>query len=62
MKPPRYNAASASMKSMGYESSGPFITSTLELKLDQSTLFEWQKNSQKSTGVPHYRDLEFFNL
>ena len=51
------------LKSMGYEPSGQFITSTLELKLDQSTMFEWQKHSQKSTGVPHYQDLlEFFNL
>jgi hypothetical protein len=51
------------LKSMGYEPSGPFITSTLELKLDQSTMFEWQKHSQKSAGVPHYQDLlEFLNL
>ena len=47
---------------MGYEPSGPFITSTLELKLDQSTMFEWQKHSQKSSGVPHYQDLDFLNL
>ena len=51
------------LKSMGYEPSGPFITSTLELKLDQNTMFEWQKHSQKSDGVPHYQDLlDFLNL
>ena len=51
------------LKSIGYEPSGPFIKSTLELKLDQSTMFEWQKHSQKSTGVPHYQDLlKFLNL
>ena len=51
------------LKSMGYEPSGPFITSALELKLDQSTMFEWQKHSQKSEGVPHYQDLlDFLNL
>ena len=51
------------LKSMGYEPSGPFITSTLELKLDQTTMFEWQSHSQKSTGVPHYWDLlDFLNL
>ena len=38
------------LKSMGYESSGPFITSAL-------TMFEWQKHSQNSEGVPHYQDL-----
>ena len=48
---------------MGYEPSGPSITSTLELKLDQSTVFEWQKHSLKSEGVPYYLDLlEFLNL
>ena len=51
------------LKSMGYEPSGPFITSALELKLDQTTMFEWQKHSQKSEGVPHYHDLlDFLNL
>ena len=51
------------LKSMGYEPSGPFITSTLELKLDQATVFEWQKHSHKSVGVPHYQDLlDFLNL
>ena len=48
---------------MDYEPSGPFITSVLELKLDVSTMFEWQKHNQDSTDVPHYkRLLEFMNL
>ena len=51
------------LKAMDYEPSGPFITSTLELKLDTNTMFEWQKHSQSSTAVPHYQDLlEFINL
>ena len=34
----------------------PFVTSA-------TTMFEWQKHSQKSSGVPDYRDLlEFLNL
>ena len=48
---------------MAYEPSGPFITSTLELKLDANTLFEWHKYSQDLTVVPHYRRLlEFINV
>ena len=51
------------LKSMGYEPSGPFVTSILELKLDQTTLFEWQKHSQSSASIPHYRELlDFINL
>ena len=47
-------------KSIGYEPSGPFITSALDLKLDQNTMFEWQKHSQKSKGVQD--DLDFLNV
>ena len=51
------------LKAMGHDPSGPFLTSTIELKLDQNTMFEWQKYSQKSTTVQDYRDiLEFLNL
>lgn len=51
------------LKSMDYEPSGSFITSMMELKLDQNTMFEWQKFSQKSIDVPHYNELlEFLNL
>ena len=45
---------------MGYDPSGPFITSILELKLDTTTLFEWQRHSQSQTKVPHYLDLLTF--
>ena len=31
------------LKTMGHELDGTFITSFLQLKLDQRTLFEWQK-------------------
>ncbi len=51
------------LRAMDYEPSGPFITSVLELKLDSNTMFEWQRHSQSSTEVPHYRELlEFVNL
>ena len=51
------------LKSMGYEPSAPFITSVLELKLNVGTMFEWQKHSNSSTGVPHFNELlEFINL
>ena len=51
------------LKSMGKEPSGPFITSLLELKLDQTTLFEWQKFSQSLKDVPAYpKLLDFLNL
>jgi hypothetical protein len=51
------------LKAMGYDPPGPFVTSTIELKLDTTTMFEWQKHSQKSSAVPDYKDLlEFLNL
>ena len=48
------------LKSMEYDPSGPFITSILELKLDTTTLFEWQKHSQSKAEVPHYQELLTF--
>ena len=30
------------LKAIDYEPSGPFVTSMLELKLDPTTMFEWQ--------------------
>ena len=51
------------LKALGHVPSGSFITSLLELKLDVNTMFEWQRHSQVSTDVPHYKDLlEFLNL
>ena len=51
------------LKSLGHDPPGPFITSYLELKLDATTMFEWQCHSQSSTDVPHYDDLlKFLNL
>ena len=50
------------LKAIGSEPPGPFITSVLELKLNPTTMFEWQKYSQESTEVPHNNDLlEFLN-
>ena len=51
------------LKAMKYDPPGHFVTSVVELKLDQNTMFEWQKYSQEATGVPHYGDmLNFLNL
>ena len=41
----------SALKSMGYKPSGPFITSTLELKLDQAT---WVAKACSSNWVHHY--------
>ena len=51
------------LKVMDYEPSGPFVTSILELKLDPTTMFEWQRHSQDSREVPHHTALlEFLDL
>ncbi len=51
------------LKALGHEPSGSFVTSLLELKLDVNTMFEWQRHSQSSHDVPHYKELlEFINL
>ena len=51
------------LKAMKKEPSSPFITSLIEMKLDNDTRFEWQKHSQASVDVPDYNDLlEFLNL
>ena len=51
------------LRSMGYEPSGAIITSILELKLDPTTLFEWQRESKTSTSVPHFSELmQFIDL
>ena len=42
------------LKTMGHEPDGTFITSFLQLKLDQTTLFERQKHDQASMDVSHY--------
>ena len=52
------------LKTMKSEPDPSFITSMIELKLDTTTMFEWQKHSQeKVKEVPHYQDiLDFLNL
>ena len=48
---------------MNYEASGPFITSILELKLDWTIKFDWQRHSQDCREDPHYLVLlEFLDL
>lgn len=51
------------LRAMGYEPSGAFLTSVLELKLDTTTMFRWRKFSQDLSSVLHYQKLlEFLNL
>ena len=51
------------LKAMFCAPPGPFITSILELKLDDNTSFEWQKFSQDLPDFPHYdKLLAFLNL
>ena len=51
------------LKAMNHESSGSFITTTIEIKLDPNTMFERQKHSQSSTDVFNYQELlDFISL
>ena len=51
------------LKAMKKEPSSPFITSLIEMKLDNDTRFECQKHSQASDDMPDYNDLlKFLNL
>lgn len=51
------------LRSLGHNPPGPFIISFLELKLDATTMFKWQRHSEASTDNPHYDDLlKFLNL
>ena len=51
------------MKGMKYEIFTLFVTSILELKLDQTTMFKWQRHTQSSHTVPDYDELwEFLDL
>ena len=51
------------LKAMGHDLSDTFITSVLELKLDQTTTFEWHKCSLEYPDVPPYQKLlEFLDL
>ena len=51
------------LKDLGNEPSGSFITSMLELKLDTNTAFEWNKYSQYFEELSHYTKLlKFLNL
>lgn len=52
------------LKTMKCEPDPSFITSLIEIKLDEETLFEWHKHSQEKVAeVPHYQEiLDFINL
>ena len=41
------------LKVMDYEP-GPFVTSLIEMRLDQATAFEWQRHIQGTTKVPYH--------
>ena len=45
------------LKTMDCEPSGKFVTSMVEMKLDQTTLFEWQRHTQDQKEVPHFQAL-----
>ena len=51
------------LRALGHEPSKEFITSLLELKLDTTTMFEWQRHSHEHTDVPDCKEiLEFLDL
>ena len=51
------------LKALGHEPSSAIITSFLQLKLDPTTMFEWQKCSQSHTDIPHCDEfLQFIDL
>ena len=48
---------------MGHEPSKTFLTSLLQLKLDQTTRFEWQRHNQSEVDVASYTNLlDFLDL
>ena len=48
---------------MRYETFASLVTSILELKLDHSTMFEWQRHTQDSNQVPNFDVLlDFLDL
>ena len=51
------------LKAMKYEPSGTFVTALLEMRLNQSTMFEWQRHTQGKADLPHFTDfLDFIDL
>ena len=51
------------LKNMDSKPLGRFLTSTIELKLDPTTTFEWQRHSQEHQDVPHYKViLDFLDI
>ena len=43
------------LQSLGHEPSQAFIASLLGMKLDSTTMFEWQRHSQDHNDVPDYQ-------
>ena len=51
------------LRAMDCEPSGPFVTSAIELKFDETTMFEWQKHTHEAVNVPHFSSLlDFINM
>ena len=50
------------LKSLGHEPPQAFMTSLLEMKLDPTTMFEWQRHSQEQRDVPDYQMVEHKQL
>ena len=48
---------------MKYKPSGVFVTALLEMILNQSTVFEWQRHTQGKADVPYFTEfLDFIDL
>ena len=51
------------LKCMGHEPSNTFLTSLLQLKLNKTKRFEWQKHNQDRDDISPYKELlEFISL
>ena len=48
------------LTAMGYEPPASFVTSLIQLKLDQNMRFEWQRYTQKGKRVPRYDGMLIF--
>ena len=54
---------SAGAEDHEYDHSGGFVTALIEMKLDQNTMFEWQRHNQDQIDVPPFAELlEFIDL
>ena len=50
------------LKSLCHKPSQAFITSLLEMKLNSTTMFKWQRHSQGHTDISDYQELHYFSI